>query len=107
LVNQEEKVIGVASLVDDITQKSASEDMIWRQANFDGLTGLPNRNMFHDRLGQAANKSHRSNLPVALLLIDLDEFKGVNDTLGHHVGDHLWERYAFVPGSERPHLMAL
>lgn len=89
LVDQNGKVIGVASLVDDITERKQSEEMIWKQANFDTLTGLPNRNMFHDRLEQELIKSNRSSLPLALLLIDLDEFKEVNDTLGHDVGDQL------------------
>lgn len=89
LVDQNGRVIGVTSLVDDITERKQSEDMIWKQANFDTLTGLPNRNMFHDRLEQELIKSNRSSLPLALLLIDLDEFKEVNDTLGHDVGDQL------------------
>jgi len=89
LVDQNGKVIGVASLVDDVTEKKLSEELIWKQANFDTLTGLPNRNMFHDRLAQEAGKSSRAKLPLALLLIDLDEFKEVNDTLGHDIGDLL------------------
>ena len=89
LVDQNGKVIGVTSLVDDVTKRKQSEEMIWKQANFDTLTGLPNRNMFHDRLEQELIKSNRSSLPLALLLIDLDEFKEVNDTLGHDVGDQL------------------
>ena len=94
LVDQNGKVIGVASLVDDITERKQSEEMIWKQANFDTLTGLPNRNMFHDRLEQELIKSNRSSLPLALLLIDLDEFKEVNDTLGHDVGDQLLKEAA-------------
>jgi diguanylate cyclase (GGDEF)-like protein len=63
--------------------------MIWKQANFDTLTGLPNRNMFHDRLIQEMTKADRDERPLALLLIDLDQFKEVNDTLGHDTGDLL------------------
>jgi diguanylate cyclase (GGDEF)-like protein/PAS domain S-box-containing protein len=73
----------------DITQKKLSEELIWRQANFDALTKLPNRQMFHDRLEQESRKSHRTGKPMALLLIDLDRFKEVNDSLGHHKGDTL------------------
>ncbi len=73
----------------DITQKKQSEELIWRQANFDSLTALPNRQMCHDRLEQESKKSHRTGKPMALLLIDLDRFKEVNDTLGHHKGDTL------------------
>ena len=89
MVNDAGKVIGVTSLVDDVTAKKQSDEVIWKQANFDTLTGLPNRNMFHDRLAQELKKSHRAGLPLALLLIDLDEFKEVNDTLGHDIGDRL------------------
>jgi diguanylate cyclase (GGDEF)-like protein/PAS domain S-box-containing protein len=76
-------------LFTDITQRKQSEELIWRQANFDTLTGLPNRQMFHDRLEQEAKKSHRTGRPMALLLIDLDHFKEVNDSLGHQKGDML------------------
>jgi diguanylate cyclase (GGDEF)-like protein/PAS domain S-box-containing protein len=77
------------ALFSDITEKKKSEELIWRQANFDTLTGLPNRDMFRDRLGQEVKKSIRAELPLALLLVDLDQFKEVNDTLGHAVGDML------------------
>ena len=73
----------------DITDKVRSDELIWRQANFDLLTSLPNRRMFYDRLEQEIKKSNRSGLPLALLFIDLDRFKEVNDTLGHQKGDIL------------------
>ena len=82
------------ALFSDITEKKKSEELIWRQANFDTLTGLPNRDMFRDRLGQEMKKSDRDGLPLALLLIDLDQFKEVNDTLGHAVGDLLLQEAA-------------
>ena len=77
------------AIVHDITEKKESEELIWQQANFDTLTGLPNRRMFYDRLEQEIKKSHRSGLPMALMLLDLDRFKEVNDTLGHAQGDVL------------------
>ncbi len=73
----------------DISQKKQSEELIWRQANYDMLTDLPNRRMFYDRLEQEIKKAHRANLTIALLFIDLDRFKEVNDTLGHSMGDIL------------------
>ncbi|MDO8811627.1 MAG: EAL domain-containing protein [Gallionella sp.] len=73
----------------DITSRKKSEETIWRQANFDSLTGLPNRHMFHDRLLQEIRKAHRDNMKMPLLSIDLDKFKEVNDTLGYSMGDLL------------------
>ncbi|MDI4634999.1 EAL domain-containing protein [Pelomonas sp. V22] len=73
----------------DITRRKQDEQLIWRQANFDVVTGLPNRSMFAERLRLELAKSQRSNQPFALLFIDLDHFKEVNDTLGHSAGDAL------------------
>jgi diguanylate cyclase (GGDEF)-like protein/PAS domain S-box-containing protein len=80
------------ALFSDITSKKKIEELVWRQANFDYLTGLPNRLMFRDRLEQAISKSLRSGLPMALMFIDLDRFKEINDTLGHAVGDLLLQQ---------------
>ncbi len=87
--NDDGTIYRYVALFSDITEKKKSEELIWRQANFDTLTGLPNRDMFRDRLGQEVKKSIRAELPLALLLVDLDQFKEVNDTLGHAVGDML------------------
>ncbi|MGZ4969645.1 MAG: EAL domain-containing protein [Methylobacter sp.] len=73
----------------DITDQKHAEQTIWQQANFDSLTGLPNRHMFYERLAQEMKKSQRMGLPLALLFLDLDHFKDVNDTLGHSKGDLL------------------
>ena len=78
-----------SAFIRDITNKKESEELIWTQANFDAVTGLPNRHMFHDRLEQEIKKAHRAGLQMALLFIDLDRFKEVNDTLGHDMGDIL------------------
>lgn len=83
------KISRYVALFSDITARKKSEETIWRQANFDALTGLPNRNMFQDRLKQEILKSTRERVSLALLLIDLDQFKEVNDTLGHDIGDLL------------------
>ena len=82
------------ALFTDITKKKASEEAIWKQANFDTLTGLPNRRMFNDRLRQDIKKAARDQLPMALIFIDLDGFKAVNDTLGHDFGDILLKQVA-------------
>lgn len=77
------------ALFSDITEKKASEEKIWREANFDPLTGLPNRRMFHESLRLEMKKADRRGTPLGLVFIDLDHFKEVNDTLGHAFGDQL------------------
>ena len=70
-------------------RNKVSQDLIWQQANFDSLTQLPNRQMFHDRLAQEIKQSDRAGLPMAILFLDLDHFKQVNDSFGHVMGDML------------------
>ena len=78
----------------DITEKKQKDDLILTQASYDQLTGLPNRNLFKDRLAQEIKKSHRSGLLLSLFLLDLDHFKEINDTLGHDAGDALLKEAA-------------
>lgn len=77
------------ALFSDISEKKKSEELIWHQANFDFLTALPNRRMFRERLSHELKKAHRNGTKLALLFLDLDHFKTVNDTLGHDLGDYL------------------
>ena len=77
------------ALFSDITKKKESEALIWRQANFDSLTDLPNRKMFYDCLQREIKQAQRLQLSLAVLFLDLDHFKEVNDTLGHSIGDQL------------------
>ncbi|WP_018995363.1 EAL domain-containing protein [Thioalkalivibrio sp. ALJ2] len=78
----------------DISDRKEAEEEIRRLAFFDGLTGLPNRTLLHDRLGQALANTARSRHHGAVLFIDLDNFKDINDTLGHAVGDDLLRQVA-------------
>lgn len=80
---------GVMGISRDITDKRAADETIWKQANFDALTHLPNRNMMRDRMVQEMKKADRSGQRMALMFLDLDRFKEVNDTLGHDMGDIL------------------
>lgn len=70
-------------------QKAESQEQMWHQANYDHLTSLPNRHLLQNRLEQAMVRADRSKLPVGIMFIDLDDFKHVNDTSGHSVGDML------------------
>ncbi len=79
----------VQSILRDITERKELQEKIWRQANFDTLTGVPNRMLFHDRLHQAIERARRENYRVAVLFIDLDHFKEINDSMGHEAGDCL------------------
>lgn len=92
--DEQGQVFRLVALFTDITKKKASEELIWKQANFDALTGLPNRRMFHEHLRLEMKKTDRSHLPMALVFIDLDHFKEINDTLGHDKGDMLLKQVA-------------
>ncbi|QPK64771.1 EAL domain-containing protein [Methylomonas sp. LL1] len=94
IFNDDGSVQRRVALFSDITKRKLDEELIWQQANFDPLTGLSNRRMFHDRLAQQIKESHRNDSCMALIYLDLDEFKNVNDSLGHDMGDILLKEAA-------------
>lgn len=77
------------AVIEDISERKAAEQRLMYLANYDSLTGLPNRALLRDRLEHAMLQAERSDLLVGVLFLDLDRFKTVNDTLGHHSGDQL------------------
>lgn len=87
--NERKRPHRLIGTVTDIAETRRAEEIIWRHANHDLLTGLPNRRLFRDRLDHEIRKSRRTAQPLALLFIDLDRFKEANDLLGHTNGDRV------------------
>jgi diguanylate cyclase (GGDEF)-like protein/PAS domain S-box-containing protein len=83
-------------IANDMTERKQAEDRIRYQANFDPLTDLPNRNLFMDRLRQGIERAKRDRTLLAVLFIDLDRFKYINDSFGHGVGDLLLVKVAEI-----------
>jgi diguanylate cyclase (GGDEF)-like protein/PAS domain S-box-containing protein len=80
---------GWVAILDDVTVERANAEALAERATHDQLTGLPNRALLEDRLAQALARSERHHTPVAVLFVDLDRFKPVNDRYGHQVGDQI------------------
>src|SRR5207237_9604549 len=93
-LRQERWVRGVVLNARDVTERIKLEEQLTHQAFHDNLTGLPNRPLFRYRLDQALARAKRSSELVAVLLVDLDGFKQVNDSLGHDAGDQLLREVA-------------
>jgi len=85
-------IIRYLAIKEDITQRRQYEEQLLRQANYDSLTGLPNRMLVMDRLAQVIKQSRRREESAGLLFVDLDHFKRVNDTMGHDAGDQLLQQ---------------
>jgi diguanylate cyclase (GGDEF)-like protein/PAS domain S-box-containing protein len=85
---------GVVLNCRDVTERIRLQDQLARRAYHDDLTGLPNRTLFRDRLDHATARAARTGEPLALLLVDLDGFKQVNDSLGHDTGDRVLREVA-------------
>ena len=86
---EDDKVVRAFGILQDVTEQKESEQRMWRMANHDALTGLPNRGLMREKLEAALRRARRSGKHVGVLLIDIDQFKDVNDTLGHDAGDAL------------------
>ena len=91
-----ENVSQFVCILRDITERKDAERQLNQLANYDSLTGLPNRNLFRDRLTEALKRADRQKNPVALLFLDVDRFKIINDTLGHDMGDRLLQHVGSV-----------
>jgi diguanylate cyclase (GGDEF)-like protein/PAS domain S-box-containing protein len=93
-IGEQGKVLGCFAVTTDITEHKLTEERIRHIAHHDSLTGLPNRLLFNDRLDQAISLAKRDSHRFALLYLDLDKFKPVNDALGHAAGDELLQSVA-------------
>ena len=94
LLGPDGQVAQALAMITDITERKEREDEVRRLALFDPLTGLPNRRLLLDRLGQAMAAGDRTGQRGALMFVDLDDFKAVNDGLGHDAGDRLLQQVA-------------
>ncbi|MCB2183600.1 MAG: EAL domain-containing protein [Desulfobulbaceae bacterium] len=88
--------VSMHGTIQDITERVKNEEKIYDLAYFDELTGLPNRKLFREHVGQTLFVARREGKKVALLYLDLDRFKRINDTLGHSAGDHLLKKISAV-----------
>ena len=88
------RVISILSLAQDVSSRIQAEERLQYMATHDGLTGLPNSVLLHDRLQAALARAHRARRRVGVMFLDLDHFKDVNDTLGHRIGDALLKELA-------------
>ncbi|HEY3418364.1 MAG TPA: histidine kinase N-terminal 7TM domain-containing protein [Armatimonadota bacterium] len=102
ILHQSKQNVGCVALFRDITERKRTEMIIEHMAYHDRLTDLPNRDLFQEHVVRAIARAHRDQERLAILLLDLNGFKLINDTLGHHTGDHvLCEAAARLRGAVR------
>lgn len=89
IFNESGEIERYVELCSDFTKKKEAEHLLWQQTNFDPLTGMPNRHMFTEDLEQKIKNAEANKRSLALLFLDIDHFKDVNDTLGHDMGNVL------------------
>ena len=94
VVDEDGRIVMVRGTLRDITEQREADEHIRRLAHFDSLTGLPNRSLFTQLLARAITQAQRRRTPLAVLFVDLDGFKQVNDRLGHDAGDALLAAFA-------------
>jgi diguanylate cyclase (GGDEF)-like protein/PAS domain S-box-containing protein len=87
VLDEQERIINYIGINRDISQHKEAEAHIHQLAYYDALTALPNRFLFNDRIEQAISHARREGHPIALMFLDLDRFKNINDSLGHRIGD--------------------
>jgi diguanylate cyclase (GGDEF)-like protein/PAS domain S-box-containing protein len=94
VAGEDGRVVLVTGVTEDVTSRRSDEERLQYLAHYDSLTRLPNRTLFYDRLGQNIAHARRENRMAAVIFVDVDHFKHVNDTLGHAAGDRLLQQVA-------------
>ncbi len=94
ILDEQELVSGLSFIARDVSEKALAKEKIWKQANFDLLTGLPSFRLVKNRMEQAIKQADRTEYFFVLLLMDIDRLKDINDALGHAMGDELLKQAA-------------
>jgi diguanylate cyclase (GGDEF)-like protein/PAS domain S-box-containing protein len=94
IADESDQILYYAAIFSDISELKKNEQRIQHLAYYDPLTGLPNRRLLYDRLDMSIAHAHRNHEQFAIMFVDLDRFKNINDTLGHNAGDQLLEQVA-------------